>query len=55
VSPTHQAITPVQREGRGFDYFLEVSIACEFLDHLAASCEAPAMSEMQRLRRLTDT
>ncbi len=52
LSPAPETTTPVQREGRQFDYFLEAFIARDFLDDLDASGDATEMSEMERYDRL---
>ena len=52
MSPTPQATTPVEREGRQFDYFLEAFIARDFLDDLEASGEAKILSEIERCGRI---
>jgi len=52
LSLAPQATTPVEREGRQFDYFLEAFIARDFLDDLEASGEAKTMSEIERCERI---
>jgi len=52
VSPAPRATTPLEREGRRFDYFLEACIACDFLEDLEESGEANGLSERQRHERL---
>jgi hypothetical protein len=52
VSPAPETTAPLERGGRQFTYFIEAFIARQFLDDLAASGDAAAMSEVQTHERL---
>lgn len=52
VSPAPSTTSPVERDGRAFDYFLEGFLAREFLEDLEASGEFKGASERQLCERL---
>ena len=51
VSPSPDTTEPVERDGRSYDYFLEVFIAREVIEDFAAT-EGESASRLRRCKRL---
>lgn len=52
VSPSPDTTEPVERDGRSYDYFLEVFIAREVIEDFAATAEGESASRLRRCERL---
>ena len=52
VSPEPDTTEPVEQDGRRFDYFLETSIAQDFMEDYLTSVEGASASMTRRCERL---